>query len=193
MRSNRSGANGVVGIDDVFQNAFLEEVPFWTTPSAPLKEASRLLLDVASTPPMPGGEWHAQFSPSKLRVTFAVISAVPLPGLGPSLRAGVRPYCLEVGIGKSGTVVPQNTSACLYPVLRRKPSWHPNPGLQFDTAPRMHRFCRHRASNERRLDSLPGCSRVRNIWQRRLVRAASMAALRQLEFVRNSFPVPGLF
>jgi hypothetical protein len=48
----------------VFQNAFLEEVPFSTTinaspyrarasrPSAPLKEASRLLLGVASTPPM---------------------------------------------------------------------------------------------------------------------------------------------
>ena len=61
MRSYRSGADGVVGIDEVFQNAFLEEVPFWTTPSAPLKEASRLLLDVASTPPMSGGEWHAQF------------------------------------------------------------------------------------------------------------------------------------
>jgi len=50
----------VVGIDEVFQNAFLEEIPFWTTPSAPLKEASRLLLDVASTPPMSGGVWHAQ-------------------------------------------------------------------------------------------------------------------------------------
>ena len=55
MRSHRSGADGVVDIDDVFQNAFLEEVPFWTTPYAPLKEASRLLLDVASTPPVPGG------------------------------------------------------------------------------------------------------------------------------------------
>src|SRR5262249_17736744 len=39
----------------------LEGVPFSTTPSAPLKEALRLLLDVASTPPMPGGEWRAQF------------------------------------------------------------------------------------------------------------------------------------
>jgi hypothetical protein len=53
----------------------LEEVPFSTTieaspyraratrPSAPLKEASRLLLDVASTPPMSmsGGEWRARF------------------------------------------------------------------------------------------------------------------------------------
>jgi len=37
------------------------EVSFSTIPSAPLKEASRLLLDVASTPPLPGGEWHAQF------------------------------------------------------------------------------------------------------------------------------------
>src|SRR5262249_11520307 len=61
MRSHRSGADGVVGIDEVFQNAFLEEVPFRTTPSAPLKEASRLLLDVAAAPPMSGGEWHAQF------------------------------------------------------------------------------------------------------------------------------------
>ena|SRR5215469_10185302 len=55
MRSHRTGADGVVGIDEVFRNAFLEEVPFSTTPSAPLKEASRRLLDVASTPPMSGG------------------------------------------------------------------------------------------------------------------------------------------
>jgi len=61
LRSLISAADGVVGIDEVFQNAFLEEVPFWTTPSAPLMEASRLLLDVASTPPMSGGEWHGQF------------------------------------------------------------------------------------------------------------------------------------
>ena len=61
LRSLLSAADGVVGIDEVFQNALLEEVPFWTTPSAPLKEASRLLLDVASTPPMSGGEWHARF------------------------------------------------------------------------------------------------------------------------------------
>ena len=54
-----NGADGVVGIDEVFPNAFLEEVPFSTTPSAPLKEASRLLLDVAATPPMSGGEWRA--------------------------------------------------------------------------------------------------------------------------------------
>ena len=61
LRSLLSAADGMVGIDEVFQNAFLEEIPFWTTPSAPLKEASRLLLDVAATPPMSGGEWHAQF------------------------------------------------------------------------------------------------------------------------------------
>jgi hypothetical protein len=61
MRSDRSGADGVVGIDEVFRNAFLEELPPLTTPSAPLKEASRLLLDVASTPPASGGELPAQF------------------------------------------------------------------------------------------------------------------------------------
>ena len=61
MRSHRSGADGVVGIDEVFQSAFFEDVPFSTPvnaspdgarasrPSAPLKEVSRLLLDVAST------------------------------------------------------------------------------------------------------------------------------------------------
>jgi hypothetical protein len=36
----------------------LQGVPFPTTPSAPLKEASRLLLDVASIPPISGGEWR---------------------------------------------------------------------------------------------------------------------------------------
>ena len=61
MRSHRGGADGVVGIDELFRNAFLRRVPFLTTPSAPLKEASRLLLDVASTPPVSGGEWRAQF------------------------------------------------------------------------------------------------------------------------------------
>src|SRR5215470_15644164 len=48
-----------------FRMRSLEEVPFSTTPSAPLKEASRLLLDVGSTPPMPGGEWPAQFIQAK--------------------------------------------------------------------------------------------------------------------------------
>jgi len=54
MRSYRSGADGVVGIDEVFQSAFLEELPFWTTinaspyrarasrPAAPLKKVSGL-------------------------------------------------------------------------------------------------------------------------------------------------------
>ena len=37
-----------------FRMHSLKEVPFSTTPSAPLKEASRLLLDVASTPPVSG-------------------------------------------------------------------------------------------------------------------------------------------
>ena len=60
-RSHGRGADGVVGIAEVFRNAFLEGVPFPTTPSAPLKEASRLLLDVASTPPMSGGEWRTRF------------------------------------------------------------------------------------------------------------------------------------
>ena len=42
MRSHRSGADGAVGIDAVFRNAFLKEVPFCTTSSAPLKEVSGL-------------------------------------------------------------------------------------------------------------------------------------------------------
>src|SRR5215467_16020395 len=61
-RTYRSGAGGVVGMAEVFRNAFFRRgLPFSTTPSAPLKEASRLLLDVASTPPVSGGEWRAQF------------------------------------------------------------------------------------------------------------------------------------
>ena len=58
MRSHRSGADGVVGIAEIFRNAFFEQVPCLTTPSAPSKEASRLLLDVASTPHAPGGNWQ---------------------------------------------------------------------------------------------------------------------------------------
>src|SRR5215471_17561786 len=62
---------GWLGLTKCFRMRSLEIVPFWTTinaspyrarasrPAAPLKEASRLLLDVASTPPMPGGEWRA--------------------------------------------------------------------------------------------------------------------------------------
>src|SRR5215471_13653705 len=52
---------GWSGLPNCFGMRSLEEVPFSTTPSAPLKEASRLLLDVASTPPVSGGEWRAQF------------------------------------------------------------------------------------------------------------------------------------
>jgi len=47
MRSLRIGADGVVA--SLLQSA--------TTPSAPNKEASRQLLDVAATPPSKGGEW----------------------------------------------------------------------------------------------------------------------------------------
>src|SRR5215475_10516129 len=36
----------------------LYRVPFSTTPSAPLEEASRILFDVASTPPISGAEWR---------------------------------------------------------------------------------------------------------------------------------------
>jgi hypothetical protein len=63
MRSHRSGADGVVRIAEVFRNALLERVPFRTTPSAPSKEASRRLLNVASTPPISGGEWPTPFLP----------------------------------------------------------------------------------------------------------------------------------
>src|SRR5215469_14810714 len=60
MRSHHSGADGVVRIAEMFRNAFLKRVPFRTTPSAPSKEASRLLIDVAATPPISGGEWRTQ-------------------------------------------------------------------------------------------------------------------------------------
>jgi hypothetical protein len=36
-----------------------KEASLSTTPSAPLKEASRLLVDVAASPPVSGGEWRA--------------------------------------------------------------------------------------------------------------------------------------
>jgi hypothetical protein len=52
---------GWSGLPKCFGMRSFEEVPFLTTPSAPLKEASRRLIDVASTPPMPGGEWRTQF------------------------------------------------------------------------------------------------------------------------------------
>ena len=59
MRSPRSGADGVVGIAEVFRNALFRR--FHYRPPRPLlyKEASRLLLDVASTPPESGGEWRS--------------------------------------------------------------------------------------------------------------------------------------
>src|SRR5215831_24376 len=49
-RSLPSAAGGVVSIDEVFQNAFLEEGPFWTTPSAPLKRLRDFFL--MSRPPL---------------------------------------------------------------------------------------------------------------------------------------------
>src|SRR5262245_48321981 len=52
---------GWSGLTKRFRMRSLERVPFLTTPSAPLKEASRLLLDVAASPPVSGGEWRAQF------------------------------------------------------------------------------------------------------------------------------------
>jgi spermidine synthase len=52
---------GWSGLPTSFGMRSLEEVPSLTTPSAPSKEASQHLIDVASTPPMSGGEWRAQF------------------------------------------------------------------------------------------------------------------------------------
>src|SRR5215467_7108346 len=43
---------GWLGLTNCFEMHSLSKVPFLTTPSAPLKKASRLLIDVASTPPM---------------------------------------------------------------------------------------------------------------------------------------------
>jgi hypothetical protein len=62
---------GWSGLPKCFGMHSLEEVPFPTIinaspyrarasrPSAPLKEAARLLFDVASTGPVSGGEWRA--------------------------------------------------------------------------------------------------------------------------------------
>jgi hypothetical protein len=62
---------GWSGSTNCFRMRSLEEVPSLkgcalasacaSRPSAPLKEASRLLLDVAATPPMSGGEWRTPF------------------------------------------------------------------------------------------------------------------------------------
>src|SRR5262245_11650970 len=57
-RRRRGGRDGL----ECFGMRSLEEVPFSTTPSDPLKEASRLLLDVASTPPVSGGDLPASDS-----------------------------------------------------------------------------------------------------------------------------------
>src|SRR5262245_25376581 len=71
MRSHRSGADGVVGSAEVFRNAFFRgDGSMSTTPSAPLKEASRLLLDVASTPPMSGGEWRTRLIHARIQPTY---------------------------------------------------------------------------------------------------------------------------
>src|SRR5215468_11476554 len=51
---------GWLGLTKCFGMRSLKRVRFPTTPSAPSKEASRLLIDVASTPPVSGGEWRAQ-------------------------------------------------------------------------------------------------------------------------------------
>src|SRR5215475_12968194 len=51
---------GWLGLEKCFGTRSLEGVPFLATPSAPSKEASRLFLGVASTPPVPGGEWRTQ-------------------------------------------------------------------------------------------------------------------------------------
>src|SRR5215831_1989404 len=53
--ATEAAQTGWSGLPECFGMRPLEEVPFSTTPSAPLKEASRLLLDVASTPPVSGG------------------------------------------------------------------------------------------------------------------------------------------
>ena len=61
MRSHCSGADGVVGIAEVFRNAFLEMVPFLTTPSAPSKRLRDFFL--MSRPPLQyqEGSGAAQF------------------------------------------------------------------------------------------------------------------------------------
>src|SRR5262249_31613044 len=59
MRSHRSSADKMVGFAEVFRMRSLKEVSLSTTPSAPLKKASRLLLDVASPPPMSEEKWCA--------------------------------------------------------------------------------------------------------------------------------------
>src|SRR5215467_1720481 len=65
---------GWSGLPKCLGMRFLEEVPFPTTPSAPSKEASRLLIEVASTPPISGGEWRApnSFTPSYMNTRISL-------------------------------------------------------------------------------------------------------------------------
>src|SRR5215475_8652730 len=58
----------------VSECALFEEVPRSTTPSAPLKEASRLLLDVASTPPVSGGELPASIHSQLLKLIHSFLN-----------------------------------------------------------------------------------------------------------------------
>src|SRR5215469_2173402 len=76
---------GWSGLSKGFGMRSFNEVPFPTTPSAPLKEASQHLIDVASTinaspyrarasrPPMSGGELRSQFIPSFIERAFLVL------------------------------------------------------------------------------------------------------------------------
>src|SRR5215467_6010893 len=59
--ATEAAQTGWLGLPKCFGMRCLEVVRFSTTPSAPLKEALRFLLDVASNPPMSGGEWRTQF------------------------------------------------------------------------------------------------------------------------------------
>src|SRR5262249_28594572 len=52
---------GWLALMKCFKVPSLKGIPLATTPSAPSKEASRHLIDVASTPPMSGGEWRVHF------------------------------------------------------------------------------------------------------------------------------------
>src|SRR5215510_2664152 len=85
---------GWLGSPKCFGMRSSEEVPFSTTinaspyrarasrPSAPPKEASRLLLDVASTPPISGGEWRAaQFSHTFYNRALLSVTLVSLLGV----------------------------------------------------------------------------------------------------------------
>src|SRR5215467_13673516 len=73
-----------------FGKRSLERVPFPTTPSAPSKEASRLLLDVASTPPVSGGEWRAaQFVHTFYDRAYRAIKEVSCPSSSPSILAAL--------------------------------------------------------------------------------------------------------